>query len=55
MIFDLISVAVGGNKNRFVFSLRVYDELGFGKRKLGPGRYAFDCSYISFVFERYSQ
>jgi hypothetical protein len=52
--YDLLQIGVGYKYLR-VFTIRWYNEVSYGYRKLGDHRHAFDFGHISFVFERYTQ
>jgi hypothetical protein len=43
---DLIQI---GLLQRFYLTIRVYNEISWGPRKLGVWRYAFDIAWISIV------
>ena len=45
----LIAVTIG----HVTLSIWQCREPGWGRRKLGPGRYAFDLHCITFAFERF--
>jgi hypothetical protein len=50
---NLLSLHIGEYKD---VSLVLYAETGgwFKRRKLGPGRYAFDFGRVSLLFQNYS-